>query len=141
LLPELNQLANDWAWLIRLDQFTLLAISPFGDLFMKDITGAFCLLDINLGALEYAEVVGNDPALLFPIAFDDRIAGGYREAGLHLTEGKCYGYKKQCVAGGSVEVENVYVATTAEYISFMGDFHFQIKDVEDGESVYLKVTQ
>jgi hypothetical protein len=138
---DLNVLAKDWKWLIDLDQYTLISISPFGDLLLQDDTGAICLLDINLGALAYAKTPGTDPATLFPIAFDDRVAAGYRKAGLVLTEEQCYGYKKPGVAGGSFEVENVYVATIAEYISFMGDFHFQIKDVEDGESVYLKVIQ
>ena len=133
--------AKDWKWLIDLDGCTILAISPFGDLFMKDESNALCLLDVNLGSIEYARIEGTDPVILFPIAFDDRIAAGYREAGLMLSEGKCYGLKRQGVAGGSFTSENIYVATTTEYISFMGDFHNQIKDVEDGESVYLKVIQ
>jgi len=56
-----------------------------------------------------------------------------------LTEGQCYGYKRQCVTGGSLEPDNVYVATMAEYISFMGDFHYQIKDIPDGTTVTLRV--
>jgi hypothetical protein len=138
-MTELSVLAKDWEWLIELGGYHLLAISPFGDLLLQDDAGAISLLDINLGAVEAATVTGTDPAVLFPIAFDDRVAAGYRKAGLLLSEGKCYGYKKQCVAGGSVEVENVYVASTAEYVSFMGDFHYQIKDIPDGGTVILKV--
>jgi hypothetical protein len=136
---EPNKFAEDWNWMVELDRFDLIATSPFGDLFLKDPTNAFCLLDINLGVLEYADTYGTDPAVLFPIAFDDRIASGYREAGLTLSEGKCYGYKKPCVAGGSLQPENVYIATTGEYIGFMGEFHRQIQDVPDGTNVTLKV--
>jgi hypothetical protein len=141
MLIDTAKFAQDWKWLIDLDRYSLLAVSPFGDLFLKDETDALCLLDVNLGCIEYAELQGSDPAILFPISFDDRIAAGYREAGLVLSEGKCYGLKKQGVAGGSFTPKNIYVATAIEYISFMGDFHYQIKDVADGESVYLKVIQ
>ncbi len=106
---------------------------------MKDATDAFCLLDINMGELQYAQVPGISPAELFPIAFDFRIAADYIKAGVMLEEGQCFGYKIQLVAGGSLAVSNVYVATLAEYISFMGDFHHQIQDVPDGTTVHLKV--
>ena len=139
MTTDLKALAKDWSWLIDLDRRRLLAISPFGDLLLQDDTGAISLLDINLGAVEAATDEGDNPAVLFPISFDDRIAAGYRKAGLLLTEGKCYGYKKQSVVGGSLKVDNVYIATMAEYISFMGDFHNQIKDIPDGTDVVLKV--
>jgi hypothetical protein len=139
MTTNLKILAKDWGWLIDVDQFKLLEVSPFGDLFLKDSTGALCLLDINLGELQYAEVAGSNSAALFPMAFDMVIAADYAKAGLLPTDGQCYGYKNQLVAGGSLEPSNVYVANAAEYISFMGDFHYQIKDVADGETVTLKV--
>jgi hypothetical protein len=139
MTTDLKTLAKDWSWLIDLDQFTLLEVSPFGDLFLKDSTAALCLLDINLGELQYAEVAGSNPAVLFPMAFDMIIVSDYIKAGLLPTDGQCYEYKSQLVAGGSLEPSNVYVATAAEYISLMGDFHYQIKDVADGETVTLKV--
>jgi hypothetical protein len=139
LETDLLTLAKDWSWLIDLGQYSLAATSPFGDLLLRDVAGTLSLLDINLGALKAPAVEGDDPALLFPIAFDDRIASGYRDARLILRPGKCYGYKIQNVTGGSMEPENVYVATITEYVSFMGDFHHQIKDIPDGGSVVLKV--
>lgn len=139
MLPELTELAKDWNWLIDLDQFTLVEVSPFGDLFMTDSSGAFCLLDINQGDLQYASVSGSDPAKLFPLAFDMVIALDYIKAGLMPVDGQCFGYKVQCVAGGSLGPSNVYVATLSEYVSFMGSFHEQIQDVPDGGTVILKV--
>jgi hypothetical protein len=138
---DFKTLAADWAWLIELDDYNLIATSPFGDLLLRDKTGALCLLDVNAGALEYAIENGSDPVKIFPIAFDDRIASTYREAQLFLKPGTCYGYKIQCVAGGSLEPDNVYVATLTEYVSFLGCFHEQIKDVEDGEKVHIKVVR
>ena len=139
MTADLKILAKDWNWLIDLDQFTLLEISPFGDLFLKDSAGVFCLLDINFGELKYANVAGSNPALLFPFAFDMLIALAYVKAGLLPEDGQCFGYKEQLVTRGSLEPENVYVATAAEYISFMGEFHYQIKDIPDGTTVTLKV--
>ncbi len=138
---DFKTLAADWAWLVDLDAYDLVTVSPFGDLLLKDRTGALCLLDINFGALEYTSEDGCDPAIIFPIAFDDRIAAKYRSAQLFLKPGTCYGYKIQGVAGGSVDPDNVYIATLNEYISFMGCFHEQIKDVEDGETVHIKVVR
>jgi hypothetical protein len=139
LLLELKQIAKDWDWLVDLDQFTLIEVSPFGDLFMKDTTDAFCLLDINMGELQYAETAGISPIELFPIAFDGRIAIDYIKAGLMPAEGQCFGYKVQLVTSGSLESSNVYVATLTEYISFMGEFHRQIQDIPDGTTVTIKV--
>lgn len=136
---DFKTLAADWAWLIDLDAYDLIAISPFGDLLLKDRSDALCLLDINLGVLEYTSEPGSDPATIFPIAFDDRIAADYRSAELFLKPGTCYGYKIQGVAGGAMEPDNVYIATLSDYVSFMGCFHEQIKDVEDGEAVQIKV--
>ncbi len=136
---ELTMVADDWRWLVDLERFTLVDVSPFGDLFLKDPTGAFCLLDINAGELQYAEVAGSDPALLFPIAFDLRIATVYIKAGLLPSDGQCYGYKQQLVAGGSMNPSNVYVASLSEYVSFMGDFHRQIQDVPDGGTIRIKI--
>jgi hypothetical protein len=135
----LSELLRDWIWLVDLSDYTLLAISPFGDLLLRDKSAAVSLLDINLGALEPATESGTDPVKLFPMAFDDAIAAGYREAGLFLTDGTCYGYKRQLVAGAPIDGENVYVATLTEYLSFMGSFHEQIQDVADGETVMLDV--
>jgi hypothetical protein len=136
---ELKEIAKDWAWLTDLNEYQLLAISPFGDLLLEDKTGVVSLLDINFGELMPARTSGRNPISLFPIAFDDRIAADYRKAGLLLSDGKCYGYKRQLVTDATLEAENVYVATLSEYLSFMGSFHDQIKDVVDGETVILKV--
>jgi len=139
MTADLQVLVKDWHWLIEFDRLKLLAISPFGDLLLQDDTGALSLLDINLGKIEEATSDETDPALLFSDAFDDRLASSYRSAGLLLSPGQCYGYKRQCVLGGLYDVANVYIANQEEYINFMGDFHRQIKDIPDGTKVTLKV--
>lgn len=136
----LDVLLKDWAWLLDPARHKLMAVSPFGDILLQDETGAISLLDVNLGVLEPATISGTDPVELFPMMFDGRIAAGYEKAGLHLTASKCYGYKKQLVAGGSMQPENVYIASTIEYVSFLGDFHNQIKDLPNGTTVTIKVT-
>ena len=136
---ELWEVAKDWRWLLDLNEYIFIEESPFGDLLLQDKTGAIGLLDINMGEFLYAGVPGIKPEELFPIAFDFRIAHGYIKSGILPAEGQCFGYKTQLVAGGSMELSNVYVATAKQYISFMGDFHHQIQDVPDGVTVTLKV--
>jgi hypothetical protein len=108
---------------------------------MRDTSGALCLLDVNVGELVYADGAGDDPKFLFPIAFDMSIASGYIESGLMPEEGCCFGYKKELVAGGSLDASNVYVAILEQYLDFMGDFHHEIQDVADGETVMIKTVR
>ena len=137
---NLEQLAADWRWLFDPADFELLALSPFGDLVLRDKTGAVCLLDVNSAELQYATTESTDLVKMFPDAFDDRLASRYRDAGLMLGEGKCYGFKTPVIAvESSFEPSNVYVATLTEYVGWMGDFHHQIRDVEDGQTIRLVV--
>lgn len=137
---DLGALMANWRWLIDPSEYVLLAVSPFADLLLQDRSGAICLFDVNAGDILYATELEVDPVRLFPFAFDDRLAARYREAGLFLTDGKCYGYKLPVItAQSSFKPENVYVADLAEYVSFLGDFHQQLQDVEDGEKIRLKV--
>jgi hypothetical protein len=137
---KLDELAGDWRWLFDPADYTLLTTSPFGDLVLQDRSGAICLLDVNLAQIVYATNDGSDLVKLFPNAFDDRLASRYRDGGLVLAEGQCYGFKTPVVtAESSFEPSNVYVAPLVEYVNFMGDFGRQISDVEDGQRIRLKV--
>jgi len=136
---DFKALAADWSWLIELDDYELVDISPFGDLLLESRGGTLCLLDINQGILECPSADSPDPAVLFPYAFDGRLATKYRQGQIFLKQGTCYGYKIQTVIGGSFEIENVYVANLAEYVSLMGSFHVQIKDIPDGQKVRIVV--
>lgn len=137
---DLAALLANWRWLINPTEYVLLAVSPFADLVLQDRSGAVCLLDINMGEIVCATESGADPERLFPFAFDEKLTAKYRDAGLFLTDGKCYGYKLPVItAGSSFEPGEVYVADLAEYVSFLGDFHRQIQDVEDGGKIRLKI--
>jgi hypothetical protein len=136
---DFKTLAANWSWLIELDDYKLLAVSPFGDLLLRDTSNDIYLLDINSGELLQAEVSSENPETLFPDYFDGCLAHKYRQAQLFLKPGTCYGYKRQTVIGGSYEVENVYIADVRDYVSFMGDFCSQIKDIPDGTKVKIVV--
>jgi len=137
---ELAALATNWRWLFDPADYLLLAVSPFGDLLLQDPSGAVCLLDVNIGEMVYATETGADPVKLFPFAFDGELAAKYRGAGLFLVDGKCYGYKLPVIAAGSsFDPSNVYVADLAGYVSFLGDLHHQLQNVENGEKVELKI--
>ncbi len=58
--------------------------------------------------------------------------------GLKLGPGQCYGLKPYSIFK-EYTPENMYVATMAEYVSFMGYFYGQTKDLPDGAKVKFKV--
>jgi hypothetical protein len=136
---HLEDLARDWRWLFDPAGFEVVAISPFGDL-LRDEAGAFRLLDLNFGEIVESLAEGDDPAVLFPESFDGLLAARYRAAGIELREGQCYAFTTPVMAKqGSYEPGNVYAVSGAERISFIGDFHRQIKDIADGETMRIVV--
>ena len=136
---KIKNAMNEWSWLIGLDNYHPIAFSPFGDVVLLDQSNNLVLLDINMGELVHARGAGTSPEHAFPDHYSSGLIAIYEAAGLHLADGQCYGYKKQVVLGGSYEPSNVYIATRDEYVSFLGNFHNQIKDFPDGSKVELKV--
>jgi hypothetical protein len=51
--------------------------------------------------------------------------------------GQCYAFKILPVLGGSYSVDNIYVATISEYLTFTADIHYQIKDLPDGTKIQI----
>lgn len=70
----------------------------------------------------------------------EELAERGEQKGCSPAKGQCIGSKIPWVFKESGDMlENVYVADLYEYVSFMGDFHEQIKDVPNGGQVQLKV--
>jgi len=107
--------------------------SCIGDVILKTPSGEEFILDVVGGELrrfdEYEKsLLQGEPNLIRKM----------EQHGLALSPGTCYGLKPHAI----FEVhrpENVYVATTAEYVSFMGGFRNRIKDLPDGTSIRFKV--
>ncbi len=59
-------------------------------------------------------------------------------AGRPLEAGECYGYRQPLVLGGRPDGENLCIRTVAEYISFLGQMHAQIRDLPDGAEVDIR---
>ena len=116
---RLERLTQTWRWLFGPSPFVLLAISPFGDLLMRNATGRYRLLDVNFGELLESAATGDDPAVLFPDNFDGRLVSRYRAAGVELREGQCYAFTTPVIAReSSYEPFNIYAVDLMERVSF-----------------------
>lgn len=52
-----------------------------------------------------------------------------------LEEGQCYCLKVPAIIGGEYKVDNIGKIDLLELIRFSGDLGFQIKDLEDGDTI------
>jgi hypothetical protein len=67
----------------------------------------------------------------------DRLAA----AGVTLGEGQCYSYRQPPFLGGTYTVENTCVLPILEHFGACGSIHNQIKDLQDGTQVKIKVNE
>lgn len=137
-------LLENWSELLPED-FSILMANAFGDLFIETSDGAVALLDINAGSL--ATLAESRDAFLSKLG-DERNAAAWlylplvatlRERGSVLHPGECYAFSRPPVLGGEYHPENVRIADFAGHLAFCGDIAEQLRDVEDGDEVELKV--
>ncbi len=127
-------------------EFRLVAVSAFGDLFLRDCEGAVHRLDITGGTI--SAIANSEQAFRF--AADDPSkkkewflideAEWAERKGYNPGRGQCVGSKIPWIFKESARMpDNLYVADLYEYVSFMGDLHSQINDVPDGGQVRIKL--
>lgn len=133
-----------WAWLLP-PELTVWMANRYGDLFLIFEDGAVHLLDTGSGSLrrladsreEFADRMDQDDNanqwLMIPLV--DRLVA----AGMHLSTGRCYGFRTPPVLGGPYTVENTAIISTEEHLRFCGSLHEQIRDIPDGGKVILRV--
>ena len=142
---SIEQLLQEWRWLVQ-GKFNLLAVNPFGDLFLEDENGCVNRLDVTRATFsaiassekDFAKAArepeGRKDWLLESLA----LQAAQRDCS--PGKGQCVGYKISAVFKESVEAaDNMYVANLYEFVSFMGDLHGQMKDVPDGGKVRIKI--
>lgn len=137
-------LLENWGWLLP-DTFGVWMANTFGDLFIETEDGAISLLDINAGRFrtlagsrdEFIEKLGeSDNAVSwFYIPLVDALRG----RGIVPPPGSCYAFNRPPLLGGDYHPDNVRVAGFAPHLAFTGDLAEQLRDVEDGAEVELKV--
>jgi hypothetical protein len=141
-----EQLLAEWRWLCPAP-VTLVARTAFVDLFLRTESGTVSKLDVSAGHLT---VVAESVAQFFSMAAlpekrkeffaeDDERAAAQR--GLVPSTIECIAFKiPLCFRESATAPNNVYVANLYEYVSFLGDTHRQMAEVQDGKKIKLRVT-
>ena len=142
---SVERLLQEWNWLVQ-GRYRLLAVNPFGDLFLEGINGGVHRLDITRATFsaiadseeDFAKAA-NEPAKRRDWRLDG-LAWQAQHRDCSPGKGQCFGYKIPAVFKESANMpSNLYVADLYEFVSFMGDMHGQMKDVPDGEKVRIKI--
>ena len=138
-------LLSEWNWLLPYD-YRVWWMNKFGDLFLMFEDGSIHFFDVPCGTIEkiadsvdeFYELV-NEGAnanywLMIPLV--DKLM----EAGVTMTEGRCYCFKISPILGGEYSLENSATLSVDEHFRGNAYIYEQIKDLPDGAKVRLKVT-
>lgn len=129
----IQEALRDWSWLSNFDSIEVLRTTCLGDVIFKNSEGKELILVLVAGEIRDCDAnerdwVANEGGLIARLELE----------GLKLGPGQCYGLKPYAIFK-DYAAENMYVATLPEYVSFMGNFHEQTKDLPDGTKVRFKV--
>lgn len=135
-----SELLEDWTWLCK-EPYTQIAMTNFGDMFLCDESGGVHFLDLVSGELSKVA----DSVIEFQrLAADQEKKRQWflteflteiERAGLTLSAGQCFSFKKPPALGGRIELANVEIASIAVHISLMGQIHRQLKDLPLGTKI------
>jgi len=151
-LPELEALFIDipaidilraidaWKWL-PIKGLTAIAVSAFGEVFLRDSDGAIHQIDTIEGKL--TKVAKSLPQLTILLqdaeARDHLLFGGLvigaRNSGLILEPGECYDFKLAPVLGGKMGVEEMEKLSFVVKLHIAGQLHEQVKDLPPGTKI------
>jgi Domain of unknown function (DUF1851). len=142
LLRERIEAADIEGWRGLLpDRCGIIAANLFGDVFIRDGSGAIHMLDVGAGTIEpicesEAEfrtrcVADEDGWLLRHLA--DRC----RDAGLVPAPGQCYAFTTLPIFGGEYVPSNVWLCSWKEWLAVTADIYMQTKDLPDGTRILL----
>jgi hypothetical protein len=141
---DVERLLADWRWLVP-HSMALLARNAFGDLFLRDDSGAVFWLDVAVGKFTRvadSEMQFRDLAMTTQqrqewFAEADEQAGERR--GLRPDSTQCIGFAVPLVFAESGSTDTPFVTDLYEYVSFLGDLHQHIADLPEGAKVRLVV--
>jgi hypothetical protein len=135
-----QELLEDWEWLLK-KPHTIVAMNNFGDMFLKDEHGQAFFLNIVVGNLTK---VANSISELSQLTaakenqcrwFHTDFLTQLEQAGLTLSSGQCFGFKKPPVLGGNWELCNIDTGPIAVQVSLMGQIHQQVNALPPGATI------
>jgi hypothetical protein len=127
-----------------LDQFVFFAEDIFGTQFGMGHDGHIIKMHVETGEVtafaesleEWAEKILADLEFETGCTF----AAGWQRTHRPLTPTERLAPKTPFVMGGEYEIPNLYAMDAVKLMRFMGDLATQIRDLPDGSTVILKVT-
>ncbi|CAK12360.1 hypothetical protein pRL120651 [Rhizobium johnstonii 3841] len=131
---------DGWKWL-SLVGLTVIAVSAFGEVFLRDGTGAVFQIDTIEGKLsKVANSIRELTAMLQNSeARDELLFGGLvigaRNRGLILEPGECYDFKIAPILGGQMSVDEIEKLSFTVKLHIAGQLHEQVKDVPPGTTI------
>ena len=140
---SVERLLEQWRWLCPQDM-TLVAEDAFGDLFLREESGAILKLDLAIGQIkkiaesetQFRQLATTKEKREEWFAETDELAAASR--GLKPAAGQCIAFKIPLVFAESGTPNNAYVADLYEYVSFLGEVHRQISALPQGSKVRLE---
>lgn len=138
---SLNRLLKRWHWLCS-DEFELVDVDEFGDLFLQSSNGPVLMLDVHRGELK--ERAGS------VTEFDEDRSAAEDDSHpfLHRVESsgdvpkaqKLYGYKLRPFTADNVPNEDmVYVTDLYEYLGYIAELENQLGNLPEGTKVKVVV--
>jgi len=133
MVTDLRDALKDWSWLRNVDELEIIGTSCLGDVILRDSSGAELILQVVSGDIRPFDEVEREQ-----LSGESTFIARMESHGLKLGPGQCYGLKPYAIFK-EYTPENVYVATLAQYVGFMGSFHGQTKDLPNGAQVRFEV--
>jgi hypothetical protein len=137
-------LLSGWCWLLP-EEITVWLMNRFGDLFLVFNDGTVWMLDCGVGTLEQlaksrddfcVKIDGDgnaDDWLMIPLV------NQLVEAGISISEGRCYSFRIPPIIGGEYSVENTVTLPISEHYDYLGSIHEQMEGLPDGTKVRLRI--
>ena len=140
------KLVEDWQWLIGSTALPIL-VTSVGDIFLQETSGEIYWL--ISGNAEYEKVAETYEEFQSKLQNNDivhewflvPVVAQLKRQGVHLEQGKLYGFKQLPTLGGAYEANNYELTDIEVHFSMSGQMNLQIKELPDGTQVNLKVTE
>ena len=129
-----------WNWLPITD-LTVCAVSAFGEVFFKNVTGEIFQIDTVEGGLSKVSDSTSDFVNLMKLdeGQDKVLLAGFvfsmRDNGLRLENGECYDFKIPPILGGPFHIDNIEKTSFVVKLDISGQIHQQVKDLPDGTEI------
>lgn len=132
---------DEWRWLIGGQQFSIVAVTAMGSVFVADEEGIVQFLDTTEGQFTRVAESREKFESLFDSADNRRwllwsfFVRELLHDGVVLRKGQCYGWKVLPVLGGEPDFDNVDPTDVPAYVAMQGQLHQQARSLPGGTRV------